>query len=203
MFATHSESSGALGRAPKRQAGSRVGRRRPAPKRSPAYSSASFRNSSIDSLVLSSCGRRLSLGRVRWLRRMLAITSLTCPKAFCMFLISISRTELVRFRILMPTVSSFFRLATWSIAREPHFAGSVACLFTQCIDEQLLRWLGGRDVLEQRIPWFVPADHKLMGRGNRQSALGAPRRGDSSLADDSCPADGASLLAVATRSQAE
>ena len=35
--------------------------------------------------------------------------------------------------------------------------------FTQCINEQLFRWLGGRSVREKPFPRFVPVDHELMG----------------------------------------
>ena len=35
--------------------------------------------------------------------------------------------------------------------------------FAQCINEQLFRWLKGRNVLEQPVLRFVPVDYKLMG----------------------------------------
>ena len=37
------------------------------------------------------------------------------------------------------------------------------CEFTQCIDEQLFRWLGRRNILEQPVPRFVSVDNELMG----------------------------------------
>ena len=70
----------------------------------------------------------------------------------------------------MSTISSFFRLPAKSIAQEPHCVVRAMCEFTQCIDEQLFRWLGGRNVLEQPVPRFVPIDHELMG-GVRGSQL--------------------------------
>ena len=94
---------------------------------------------------------------------MLAIRSLTCTKAFCMFSISISRIVLVRFRILMSTVSSFFRLPTGSAAQKARCVKWIDCKFTQCINEQLFRWLKGLNVLEQSFARFVPVDHELMG----------------------------------------
>ena len=80
-----------------------------------------------------------------------------------MFSISISRTVLVRFRILMSTISSFTCFPVASIAQEQHLVERIDCNFTQCINEQLFRYLRGRNVLEQRFPRFVPVDHKLMG----------------------------------------
>ena len=80
-----------------------------------------------------------------------------------MISISISRIDFVRLRISMSTVFSLFRLPPRSIAPEPHCVEQAVGEFTQCIDEQLLRWLGGRNVLEQRFPRFVPIDHELMG----------------------------------------
>ena len=80
-----------------------------------------------------------------------------------MFSISKSRTDLVRLRILLSTISSFCRLPPRSIAPEPHCVERAVCEFTQRINEQLFRWLGGRNVLEQPFPRFVPVDYELMG----------------------------------------
>ena len=63
----------------------------------------------------------------------------------------------------MSTISSFFRLPAKSIAQEPHCVVRAMCEFTQCIDEQLFRWLGGRNVLEQPFPWFFPVYREPWG----------------------------------------
>ena len=104
-----------------------------------------------------------------------------------MFSISISRIDFVRLRISMSTVFSLLAPPPWSIAPEPQCVVRAMCEFTQCINEQLLRWLGGRKILEQPVPRFVPIDHELMGGCSAVSSWRA-RRGDSSLADAPCPA---------------
>ncbi len=94
---------------------------------------------------------------------MYSLRSLIYSEVSFLCSLSISRIDFVRFRILMSTVSSFFRPPTGSTAQEPHFVERAVCKFTQRINERLFRWLERRNILEQSLARFVPIDYELVG----------------------------------------